>query len=167
MKISMYMILGLIGLSFVLMAGVSTAQKSETLQINRAVIKIDSLSCGGCFSSISAGLTSLDGYSGMGANLFRKLIAVDFVAPLTKEKISEKLAEVGYQGTVEYVNPILEKESFAYLESRRTGFTSGGGSCCSNSRSSGIPEQKRPDSILPPRKTCCTLLKSARPAKDL
>ncbi len=140
-KLSKYMVSGLIGLTLVLMASLGVADNPETQTINRAVIKIDTLSCGGCFSTISAGLNPMEGYSGMGTNLFRKLIAIDFIAPLTQEKISEKLVEVGYPGTIEDIGPISEKESFAYLESKRTGFASGGGGGCCSGGAPGVGAQ--------------------------
>ncbi|MCP3875901.1 MAG: heavy-metal-associated domain-containing protein [Desulfobacteraceae bacterium] len=144
------------------------AEKQESQNLNRAVLKIDSLSCGGCFSTISAGLAPLEGYSGMGANLFRKLIAVDFAEPLTAEQISEKLAEVGYPGKLETVDTITKKESFAYLESKRTGFSSGrGGGCCSG----GSPPQKNKQSssgLLPsPGGSCCAVPGASQNSKDL
>jgi copper chaperone CopZ len=127
-----YLVMGIIGLSLVLITGIGMAQKTEDQNLQRAVIKIDTLSCGGCFTTIRAGLNPVEGFSGMGTNLFRKLIAVDFSSPLTTELIAEQLKEIGYPGTLEYVDPITEKESFAYLESKRTGFTAGGGGgCCS------------------------------------
>ncbi len=107
-KISL-MIMGLISLILILAAAQVFAEKRNNQTLNRAVLRIDSLSCGGCFSTISAGLAPLEGYSGMGANLFRKLIAVDFVEPLTAEKISQTLSEVGYPGKLEYVDAITER----------------------------------------------------------
>ena len=125
-----YFMMGAIGLFFILAADRVTAENTDTGAIRRAVIKIDTLSCGGCFNTISEALSPLNGYSGMGANLFRKRIAVDFTDPLTAEEISRKLSDAGYPGTIETVEPVSEKESFAYLESKRTGFKSGGGFCC-------------------------------------
>ncbi len=145
------LILLIIGLVFVLTAGAGLAQKSGESELNRAIIRIDSLSCGGCFSTINAGLVTLEGFSGMGANLFRKLIAVDFADPLTPEKISEKLAEVGYPGTLEEVEPVSEKESFAYLQSRNRSYGAGGG-CCSG----GAPPSAG-SSPSPVGGSCCTL----------
>ena len=138
------------GLAMVLMAGPIMAEKSGETGLNRAVIKIDTLSCGGCFSPINAVLADLDGYSGMGANLFRKLIAVDFKAPLTAEKISEKLVEVGYPGKLEDVDAVSEKESFAYRQSRQSAYRSGGG-CCSVGSS---PQVKK--TPIPSGGSCCT-----------
>lgn len=117
--------------------GLVMAQKNEAKKLNRAVIRISTLTCSACFSTISAGLDTLNGYSGMGANLFRKLIAVDFSPPLTQEQISQKLTEVGYPGKIEYVDSIFENESFAYLESKRSGFSSAGGSCARGKGSGG------------------------------
>ena len=152
------LIIVIVGMALVLAAGLTMAEKDQTKALNRAVIKVDSLSCGGCFSTISAGLVTLEGYSGMGANLFRKLIAVDFIAPLTKEDISKKLSEVGYPGEIKYVEPISETESFAYIESREAGLRSdGGGSCCSvgevpaNNTSQGSKLQS-----LPSGGSCCS-----------
>jgi copper chaperone CopZ len=162
-----YIILGFAGLVLVLMAGIGIAEKPQAQELSRAVVKIDSLSCGGCFSTINAGLTPLEGYSGMGANLFRKLIAIDFTEPLTAEKISQKLIEVGYPGKLETVEAISKKESFAYLESKRTGFISGGGSCgggypglsSGNQGSSG----KEPSSYG----SCCPQPGGSQPTQDL
>lgn len=152
-------IIGFVGLTVVLMTGLLMAGTPQDQGIKRAVIKIDSLSCGGCFSTISTGLSPLEGYSGMGTNLFRKLIAVDFESPLTAEKITQKLTEVGYPGKLEAVDAISKKETFAYMESKRTGFASGkGGGCCSGG---GLPpkgsNQGLSKSISPSGGSCCIL----------
>ena len=112
-------------------AGSGLAEKKEKdSALQRAIIKVESITCGGCFSTINAGLSEMEGFSGIGANLFRKMIAVDFTAPMTVEKISEKLNEIGYPGKLETLEAVTEKQSFAYLQSKRSGFGSGGG-CCS------------------------------------
>lgn len=141
-------------------AGLVTAEKSEKSNLNRAIIKIDTLSCGGCFSTINAGMVTLEGYNGMGANLFRKLIAVDFSAPLTPEKITDKLSEVGYPGTLESVEQVSEKESFAYQQSRRKSY--GGGGCCSAG-----PAVSQKSAPIPQGGSCCALppKNNANPAK--
>ncbi|MFH2057437.1 MAG: heavy-metal-associated domain-containing protein [Pseudomonadota bacterium] len=152
------LIIGIVGMVLVLTVVPATSQTDQRKPINRAVIKVDSLSCGGCFSTISAGLVTLEGYSGMGVNLFRKLIAVDFIAPLTKEDISKKLSEVGYPGQVKYVDAISEKESFAYLDSREAGLrSSSGGGCCSVSEApaNNTSKDSKPQSV-PSGGSCCS-----------
>lgn len=169
MKTTKYIIFGFIGLVLILMTGLVMAEKSDTQKLSRAVLKIDSLSCGGCFSTISAGLKPLEGYSGMGANLFRKLIAIDFAAPLTAQKISQTLSDMGYPGELETVDAISQKESFTYLESRRTGFTSGGGGCCSGGRPPGSSAGSQDSSGLTPAPSgsCCALPNVSQPTEDL
>ncbi|WP_457552511.1 heavy-metal-associated domain-containing protein [Desulfobacula sp.] len=167
MKKINYMILGFIGLVMVLMSGLGLAQKTPTQDLSRAVLKIDGLSCGGCFSTINAGLNSLEGYSGMGANLFRKLIAVDFALPLTAEKISQTLSELGYPGKLETIDVISKKESFAYIESRKTGPGSGGGSCCSGNGYPGSGNQSSSQVTPSPSGSCCLLPGSSQPTQDL
>jgi len=159
-KITRYIVFGFVGLVLVLMAGLVMAEKPDTRDLSRAVLKIDSLSCGGCFSSINAGLTPLEGYSGMGANLFRKLIAIDFTAPLTASKISQTLTDMGYPGKLETVDAISQEESFKYLESKRTGFISNGSSCCSGRQDSS--------NLTPaPSGSCCAVPGVSQPTKDL
>lgn len=160
MKKKNYIILGFAVLVMFLMAGLVLAEKPLNGDLSRAVLKIDRLSCGGCFPTISAGLTPLEGYSGMGANLFRKLIAIDFTAPLTAKKISETLVELGYPGKLETIDTISKKESFAYLESKRTWDASGGGSCCSGS---SLPVDngnisQAPSSLIPSQDSSCCVL---------
>jgi copper chaperone CopZ len=164
-----YIILGFVVLVMFLMAGWVLAEKPLNKDLSRAVLKIDSLSCGGCFSTISAGLTPLEGYSGMGANLFRKLIAIDFTAPLTAEKISQTLVELGYPGKLETIDAISKKESFVYLESKRTGVASGGGSCCSGSSvpvDNGNTNEGPSSLILSQGSSCCVLPGVSQPTKD-
>ncbi|MBW2655016.1 MAG: heavy-metal-associated domain-containing protein [Deltaproteobacteria bacterium] len=146
-------------LSLVLMAGWVMAETPRTQNLSRAVLKIDSLSCGGCFSSINAGLTPLEGYSGMGANLFRKLIAVDFATPLTAEKITQTLLDIGYPGKLETVDTISQEESFTYIEFKKTGLSSGGGGCCSTG---GLPPNSNNNQgslgqTAPSGGSCCSL----------
>ena len=167
MKKINYIILGFVGLALVLTAGLVIAEKPQVQELSRAVLKIDSLTCGACFSTINAGLTPLEGYSGMGANLFRKLIAIDFLAPLTAEKISQTVFDLGYPGKLETVEAISEKESFAYIESKRTGFISRGGSCGGGypGRSSG--NQSSSGKAPSPSGSCCPLPGGSQPAQDL
>lgn len=121
-------ILLITGVILMLMTGMVTAEKLEQPKdLKRAVIRIDSITCGGCFSTINAGMAELEGFSGIGANLFRKLIAIDFTAPLTVEEISARLEEIGYPGELESVDPVTEKESFAYLQSKRSAYRSASG----------------------------------------
>ncbi len=160
MKYARQMIIGFIGLILALTAGLVMAEKPQTQTLERAILKVDSLSCGGCFSTINAGLASLEGYSGMGANLFRKRVAIDFIPPLTAEKISQTLLDVGYPGTLETVYSISEKESFAYLESRRTGPASNDGSCCrggSPLAGNRTNPQGGGGQVGPGDASCCTL----------
>lgn len=152
MKSQIKLVALIVGALFVLTASIVTAQKSEVKKLSRAVIKIDTLTCGACFSTISAGLDPLEGYSGMGANLFRKLIAVDFQAPLTQDQITQKLTEVGYPGKIEYVDAISEKESFAYLEARQAGFSGGGGAGCARGPGGGSCCPAAPASTPAPAK---------------
>ncbi|MBU1342063.1 MAG: heavy-metal-associated domain-containing protein [Proteobacteria bacterium] len=158
-------IIGIVSLILVLTAGQVIAENLPTQKLSRAVIKIDSLSCGGCFSTINAGLSSLEGFSGMGANLFRKLIAIDFIAPLTPDKLTQKLSEIGYPGNLEYVDAILEKESFAYLESKRTGLGSGGGGCCSSGGSPGSTNQEATGQLKQSGGSCCKLPGISQPTE--
>lgn len=142
MKPVKYIILGAVGLFLIFSAGQATAEKAGPGGLKRAVIKIDTLSCGGCFNTISEGLSPLKGYSGMGMNLFRKRIAVDFAEPLTVEEISGKLSQVGYPGSVESVEPVSEEESFAFLDLKKAGAgTVREGGCCMLSKPSQSAEE--------------------------
>lgn len=165
-KINLF-ILGFAGLVLVLITGLAMAEKPQNQELSRVVVKIDSLSCGGCFSTLNAGLTPLEGYSGMGANLFRKLIAIDFMAPLTAEKISQTLIDLGYPGKVETVDAISKEESFAYLESKRTGFTSRGGSCGGGYPGRNSDGQDSPGKTPSYSGSCCALPRGAQSTQDL
>ena len=167
MKKRNYIILGFAGLVLILIAGMAIAEKPQTQELNRAVVKIDSLTCGGCFSTINAGLSPLEGYSGMGANLFRKLIAIDFVAPLTAEKISQTIFDLGYPGKLETVEAISKKESFAYIESKRTGFISGGGSCGGGYPGLSNGNQGSSGKAPSPSGSCCPQSGGSQPTQDL
>lgn len=169
MKKTNYIILGVVGVVLVLMTSLVTAEKSGTMDLNRAVFKIDNLSCGGCFSTINADLAPLEGYSGMGANLFRKLIAIDFTAPLTVEKITQTLFEAGYPGNLETIDAVSEKESFAFLESRRTGVAGQGGSCCSGGSlpvNNGNIDQGLSSRNSLPGTSCCVLPGVSQPTEE-
>lgn len=111
----------------------------------------------------------------MGANLFRKLVAVDFVGPLSTDEIKEAITKKGYPATLESVDPIMEKESFAYLDIRQKGAGFGGG-CCSGGKgpaSQGQPSRSvEPQSVKPQSQeslsgitgggSCCTLPKASQ-----
>ncbi len=160
--------MGAAGLSLIFSAGQVTAEKTGSGTLQRAVIKIDTLSCGGCYNTISEGLLPLKGYSGMGMNLLRKLIAVDFTEPLTVEEISQKLTQVGYPGTVETVEPVLEKESFAYLDQKRAGAGPGKGGCCNTSTNADNKgENKKSSGLkLQPAGSCCVIPKISQPTEE-
>lgn len=164
MKIKCVLV-GFIGLFLVLAAGLVVAEDSKPTDLSRAVLRIESLSCGGCLSTIDSGLSSLDGYLGMGANLSRKLIAVDFAAPLTAVKITKIISETGYPATLETVKNITEKESFAFIDARRSGTQPGGGGCCSGGSASANKDnakQGSPNLNPPPGGACCPLPGIAR-----
>jgi len=164
-----FMILAVAGVFILFAADRVTADKAEPGTVQRAVVKIDSLSCGGCFNPISQGLSPLEGYSGMGMNLFRKRIAVDFTEPLTAEEIMRTLSQVGYSGVLETVEPIPENASFAYLDQKRAGAGPGRGGCCRNGGYPGnAAENQNPAS--PGRSTggsCCLLPGISEPAEEL
>ena len=153
----------LVAVAVLTIAAIVVADAPIPENLNRAVFKVDGLSCGGCFSTINAGLVELEGFSGMGTNLFRKIIAVDFEDPLTPEDISAKLADVGYPGELESVEAISGEQSFAYLESKRTRSGNVGGcgvgTCGVAPPSSGLSSQKGA--------SCCTLNDNVNASKNL
>jgi len=136
-------------------------KKDTTGSIQRAVFKVQNMTCGACFTNINGGLTPLEGFSGMGANLFRNLVAVDFVGPLSADQIGAAITGKGYPATLESVEPIMEKESFAYLNRNQKGAGSGG--CCSGGNNpvasqGALPQgQTLPQNGLPAGGSCCSL----------
>lgn len=114
-----------------------TAESVNTGPTQRAVLKVENLTCGGCFYSINNGLKPLEGFSGMGANLFRKLVAVDFIAPLTPETIQKTITGLGYPAIVDSVETVTKEETFAFLESKRQRGYGGGGCCGSGGSAAG------------------------------
>jgi len=110
------------------------AENRETKELKRAVFKVENLSCGGCFTTINQSLAPKKGFSGFGVNLFRKLVAVDFLPPLTAEAIAKTITDQGYSATVESVQDITKKESFAVVHAKSnlySGCSGGGQSSCS------------------------------------
>ncbi|MCP4022327.1 MAG: heavy-metal-associated domain-containing protein [Desulfobacteraceae bacterium] len=129
-------------LAIFFVSGIVLADKAEEINgKKRVVMKIENLSCGACFTNINNSLQPLKGFSGMGANLWRKLVAVDFSAPLTSEKIAQTITEIGYPATIESVEDIKEKASFVYQRSLQKGKGTGGG-CCSGG---GYPKSSGQD----------------------
>ena len=124
------------GILFMIGAGGVAAQKGQdtSADIQRAVFQVNNLTCGACFSNINAGLNPLDGFAGMGANLLRKMVAVDFKAPLTPEKIGETITGLGYPAALDSVESLDEKQTFAYMQSKRTGYGKKG-ACCGTAAS--------------------------------
>ncbi len=124
----------LAGLILILASAVVTAgnirKDPQDARVNRAVFQVENLTCGACFSKINQALGSIDGFSGMGANLLRKMVAVDFNPPLTPEKIGKIITGLGYPASLDTVGPLEEKETFAYMKSRRSGISGG---CCGGS----------------------------------
>ena len=140
---------------------IATAEDAKEVSTQRAVFKVENMTCGACYSNINAGLSPLEGFSGMGVNLFRKLVAVDFIGSLSAEEIGAAITKSGYPATLESVDPIMKKESFAYLNTRKRG-PGGGGSCCSGGTNPPVASQDQslsPQSELPigAGGSCCTL----------
>ncbi len=146
-------------LSIFVISGFVVAENKDKSELKRAIFTVDNLTCGGCFTNINQSLEPKEGFSGFGANLFRKLVAVDFLPPLTAEAIAKTITDQGYPAKVESVQEITEKESFAVVHAKRnlysgcsggrrsscggsppattasttkkqTPYNSGGGSCC-------------------------------------
>ena len=116
-------------------SGFVLAENKTAGELKRAIFNVDNLSCGGCFTNINQSLTPIEGFSGFGANLFRKLVAVDFLPPLTAEAIAKTISDQGYPATIESVQNITEKESFAVVHAKRnlySGCGGGGQSSCGN-----------------------------------
>jgi copper chaperone CopZ len=109
-------------------SGFVTAETEHKTELKRAVFNVENLSCGGCFTTINQSLATVEGFSGFGANLFRKLVAVDFLPPLTAEAIAETITDQGYPATVESVLNITEKESFAVVHAKRNLYSGCSGS---------------------------------------
>ena len=144
MKKLKFLIVLAIALSIVAVSGMVIAEKNDANVLQRAVLKVENLSCGGCFTTINQSLSPMEGFSGFGANLLRKLIAVDFIPPLTPEVIAKTITESGYRAKLESTSDITEKESFVYIQQKRNLYSGsngqGKGSCCSvNSVSSSAP----------------------------
>ncbi len=143
MKKLKFLIVLALALSIVAVSGMAIAEKKDANILKRTVIKVDNLSRGGCFATISQSLSPMEGFSGFGANLLRRLIAVDFVPPLTPEVIVKTITESGYSAKLESTNNITEKESFAYIQQKRNSYTGsngqGNGSCCSVNSSAPNP----------------------------
>ncbi len=122
-------------LSLIAVSGMVIAEKTDGIGLKRAVLKVENLSCGGCFTTINQSLDSLEGFSGFGANLLRNLVAVDFLPPLTSETIAQTITDSGYPATLESTDDIIEKESFAYIQKKKNlysgNYGQGQGSCCS------------------------------------
>lgn len=119
---------------FLILASVAVAAEntaSEDTKVKRAVFQVENLTCGACFSKINKALGSMEGFAGMGSNLFRKMVAIDFKAPLTPETIGKAISGIGYPATLDRVESLKEKETFAYMQSLRP--RRAGGGCCGSS----------------------------------
>lgn len=133
----------LAGLCLFLAAAVSvagdTAEETASASTQRAVFQVENLTCGACFSKINLGLGNLEGFSGMGANMLRNLVAVDFKGPLTPEEIETAITGLGYPATLTSVEALDEKQTFAYMQSLRRGGGYGRGGCCGGGSGTAPP----------------------------
>ena len=131
-KVHILIILVVVSGIFVV-SGFVLAENKNAGVLKRVILNVENLSCGGCFSTINQSLTPIEGFSGFGANLFRKLIAVDFIPPLTAEAIAKTITDQGYPATIDSIDDITEKESFAVVNAKRnlySGCGDGGQSSC-------------------------------------
>lgn len=143
-----------------ILSGLVMAADTKNSSLKRVVLKVENLSCGGCFAIISEALTPLEGYSGMGTNLWRKLIGVDFGAPLTSDQIVKTISDLGYPATIQSVDPVSQEESFAQLEVLRgsgSGCGGGSGTCGAGAvKTGGLPQtEKRP--VKGAGSSCCSV----------
>ncbi len=120
-----------------LVAATAAPEKEAVSTVQRAVFKVENITCGACLSKISSALEPVEGFSGMGANLLRKMVAVDFSAPLSPEKIREIVTKLGYPATLDSVEALTQKQTFAYQRSKRGGY---GASCCGGAPASSTAQ---------------------------
>jgi copper chaperone CopZ len=120
-------------------AQADTEKEAAPAEVQRAVFKVDNLTCGACLSKINSALEPVDGFYGMGANLLRKRVAVDFTAPLAPENIGEIITNLGYPATLDSVDALTEKQTFAYMRSQRRGGGYGGSCCGGNQAAAQCP----------------------------
>lgn len=149
-------------MAFMGMMIVGFSESSAADPTKRAIFKVDNLSCGSCFYTINRGLSSLEGFSGMGANLFRKMVAVDFMAPLTPEQIGQTISGLGYQASLDVVDIVNEKESFSYLNSLRKRRGSGSG-CFRRGRTADTSSGNLAKRI-PGKASCCSITPGGAPS---
>lgn len=138
----LYMILAgtvFLGLAAALVMAQNPAVAPANGPVKRAVFQVENLTCGACLSKINSALGPVEGFSGMGANLLRGMVAVDFVIPLTPEAIGKTITDLGYPATLDGVEELTEKETFAYMRTLKKGGGFGGG-CC-GSRQAATPSQ--------------------------
>ncbi|MCP3899731.1 MAG: heavy-metal-associated domain-containing protein [Desulfobacteraceae bacterium] len=114
-------------LSVFVISGFVVAENKDKSELKRAIFTVDNLTCGRCFTTINQSLEPKEGFSGFGANLFRKLVAVDFLPPLTAEAIAKTITDQGYPAKMDSVQNITEKESFAVVHAKRNQYSGCGG----------------------------------------
>lgn len=126
------------------LSGTVPADEAKVFAARRAIFKVDNLSCGSCLRAINQGLSSMDGFSGMGTNLFRRRVAVDFVDPLSAQKLGQAITGLGYPATLDSVAPVTQEESFAYLQALRRGSGTGAGCCAPGITNAGCNSGNAP-----------------------
>lgn len=133
-KVYFFIILAVV-LSIFIVSGLVTAEPKENKELKRAIFSVENITCSGCFSTINEALTPAKGFSGFGTNLLRRLVAVDFLPPLTAAAIAGTVTDLGYPATIESVQDITEKKSFAVVHTKQnlySGCSGGGQSSCGN-----------------------------------
>jgi copper chaperone CopZ len=75
---------------------------SEVIAVGttRSTFKVENLSCGSCLSKINYELKEYEGMVGMGADLLKGLVTVDYKAPLTGDHIASVITALGYPATL-------------------------------------------------------------------
>jgi len=68
--------------------------------LNRTTLEVKNLNCGFCLSKISNTLTSLDGFEGMSADLYKREVVIDHQPTLSGSDISEAVTALGYPSRV-------------------------------------------------------------------
>ena len=99
----------------------SKSTVKDGITVNRTIMKVDKLTCGSCLRAISQKLSTIDGISGMGADLSRGLVAVDHLKTLESDKVAEAITSIGYPAKVLVKTQNSQRRHFFDMHASRIG----------------------------------------------
>jgi len=122
--------------SAIILFAVFTFSSAGAENLQRTIMKVDKLTCGGCLTNINSKLGQLEGFVGMRADLGKGIVAVDHRSPLESKKVAYEISSIGYPAKIISKPEADKKKTLTGNDGKpRSGCGSKSGGCCGSGSS--------------------------------